>query len=258
MTRLHYKLTGVAHLPPMPGYPNSPGLDGVIEFAIKEAQTLERAGFSAILIENEGDRPHVLEVSDEYIRNASQVIKAVKAQTKLPVGLEILYDMVGTVRAGIDARADFVRLDVFTDDTEVRWGLVKACTAEVGRLREKFPDAFPKLWVDIHVKHGRNLSGRSLAESTELALRHGADALIVTGTMTGQPPQREDCEEMRRRAGGVPVYVGSGFSESNAAILCAVTEGAVVATSLQIDGQFEAERCKRLAEAVARRPEAAA
>jgi hypothetical protein len=255
MTSTHFKLTGVVHLPPMPGYPNSPGLDGVIEFAIKEAQTLERAGFSAILVENEGDRPHVLEVSDEYIRNASRVIQAVKAQTKLPVGLEILYDMVGTVRAGIDARADFVRLDVFTDDTEVRWGLVKECTAEVTRLRERFPGFFPELWTDIHVKHGRNLSGRSLAESTELAIRHGASVLIVTGTMTGQPPQPEDCEEMRRRAGGVPVYVGSGFSEDNVELLCGVTDGAVVATSLQTEGQFQFDRCKKLAEAVARNEE---
>lgn len=255
MTRANFQLTGVVHLPPMPGYPHSPGLESVIQFAIKEAQTLERAGFSSVLVENEGDQPHVLQVSDEYIRNAARVIQAVKAQTKLPVGLEILYDMIGTVRAGIDARADFVRLDVFTDDTEVRWGVVKECTAEVGRLRERSPDTFPQLWADIHVKHGRNLSGRSLAESTELAIRHGANALIVTGTMTGQPPRREDCEEMRRRAEGVPVYVGSGFSEGNVELLCGVTDGAVVATSLQIDGQFEFERCDRLARVVAQREE---
>lgn len=248
-----FNLTGVVHLPPMPGYPNSPGINRVIEFAIKEAQTLERAGFTAVLVENEGDRPHPLEVSEEYIWNVSRIIRAVKSATKLPIGLEILYDMVGTIRAGIEARSDFVRLDVFTDDTEVKWGIVKECTAEVARLRETSSTSFPRIWADIHVKHGRNLSGRTLAESTQLAAEHGADALIVTGSVTGQPPRIEDCQEMRiHAAAGLPILVGSGFSEDNAGNLCTVSDGAVVATSIQVNGQFDLERCSRLAEAVAR------
>ena len=176
-TRSFFNLTGVVHLPSMPGYPSSPGLERVIEFAIEEARTLERAGFTGVLIENEGDRPHVLNVSDDYIE-------------------------VGTVRAGIDAKADFVRLDVFTDDTEVRWGLVRECTGEVAELRRRSPTFFPQIWADIHVKHGKNLSGRSLPESTRLAIEHGASALIVTGSMTGEAPTTADCEAMRANANG--------------------------------------------------------
>jgi membrane complex biogenesis BtpA family protein len=234
----------------MPGYAGSPGLDRLIEFAIEETRTLEQAGFSGILIENEGDRPHPLEVSGEYIANFSRLIRAVKMETSLPVGLEILYDMVGTVRVGIKAKADFVRLDVFTDDTEVRWGTVRACTDEVAELRASSPEFFPQIWADIHVKHGRNLSGRSLAESTRLAIAHGANALIVTGTVTGEPPTTEDCEEMRANAEGLPVFIGSGFSAENAGRLCSVCDGTVVATSVQVDGKFELKRCQRLVDAV--------
>ena len=252
-----FNLTGVVHLPPMPGYESSPGIDRVIEFAIEEARTLERAGFTGILLENEGDRPHALHVSDEYIENTAQLIKAVKAATALPVGFEILYDMVGTIRAGIDGRADFVRLDVFTDDTEVRWGIVRECTNEVADLRRRSPEFFPQIWADIHVKHGRNLSGRSLAESTRLAIDHGARALIVTGTVTGEPPTIADCQEMRRYANGVPLLVGSGFSAENASRLGVVCDGTVVASSVQVDGRFDLERCQRLVEAVIRRQEGA-
>jgi membrane complex biogenesis BtpA family protein len=253
-----FNLTGVVHLPPMPGYPSSPGLDRVIEFAIEEARTLERAGFTGVLIENEGDRPHVLKVSDEYIENTARMIRSVKGATKLPVGLEILYDMVGSVRAGIEGGADFVRLDVFTDDTEVRWGVVKGCTAEVAELRRTCSGAFPQLWADIHVKHGRNLSGRSLAESTRLAIEHGVDALIVTGTVTGEAPTIADCEEMRRNAQGLPVLVGSGFAADNASLLRAVCDGTVVASSVQVDGRFDLVRCQRLVEALAMREGATA
>ncbi len=245
-----FNLTGVVHLPPMPGYPDSPGLDGVVEFAIAEARTLERAGFTGILIENEGDRPHSLKVSDKYIDDFSRLIVAVKEATVLPVGLEILYDMVGSVRAGIKANADFVRLDVFTDDTEVRWGTVRACTEEISELRRASPASFPHIWADVHVKHGRNLSGRSLAESTRLAIQHGANAVIVTGRITGEPPTRTDCEEMRASAQGRPVLVGSGFSVENAARLRSVCDGTVVATAVQVEGRFVAELCQNLVAAV--------
>ena len=251
-TRSFFNLTGVVHLPPMPGYPSSPGLERVIEFAIEEARTLERAGFTGVLIENEGDRPHVLNVSDDYIENMSRLVKALKSATALPVGLEILYDMVGTVRAGIDAKADFVRLDVFTDDTEVRWGLVRECTGEVAELRRRSPTFFPQIWADIHVKHGKNLSGRSLPESTRLAIEHGASALIVTGSMTGEAPTTADCEAMRANANGLPVLVGSGFSAENAALLRGVSDGTVVASSVQVDGRFDFERCRRLVDASTR------
>ncbi len=245
-----FKLTGVVHLPAMPGYPNSPGIDRLVDFALEEVRTLEEAGFSGALLENEGDRPHVLEVSEAYLYQACELVKAVKSATRLPVGLEILYDMVGTVRIGIDARADFVRLDVFTDDTETRWGVVRECTAAVAHLRKQSAGFFPAIWADVHVKHGRNISGRSLAESTRLAVKCGASALIVTGSVTGEPPQETDCEQMRRNSDGLPVYVGSGFSEQGAETLCAMCDGAVVATAVQVAGRFELERCKRLVEAV--------
>ena len=51
-------LIGMIHLPPLPDYPESPGIDRIIEHAIRDARTLEAAGFSGVLVENEYDRPH--------------------------------------------------------------------------------------------------------------------------------------------------------------------------------------------------------
>jgi membrane complex biogenesis BtpA family protein len=234
----------------MLGFARSPGIERVIEFAVQEARTLERAGFTGILLENEGDRPHPLSVSDDYRHFFTALVTAVKAVSPLQVGLEILYDMVGTVRVGIAARADFVRLDVFTDDTEVRWGIVRECTGEVAELRQRSAKFFPQIWADVHVKHGRNLTGRSLSESTRLAVEQGANVLIVSGTVTGEPPTVADCREMRANALGVPVVVGSGFSVGNAARLKPVCDGAVVATSVQAEGRLNLDRCTRLVEAV--------
>jgi membrane complex biogenesis BtpA family protein len=217
-----------------------------MDFAIREAETLEVAGFHGVLIENEGDRPHPLEVDEEYLINFGKLIRAVSERTRLRVGLEILYDMIGTVRCGIESGADFIRLDVFTDDTETKWGIVRACSQEVAELRRAHPKTFPTLIADVHVKHGRNLSGRSLAESSQLAVNCGADALMVTGTITGVPPTIEDCREMRRYGGGLPILVGSGFSIDNAESIAPLCNGAVVASSVKRDDRLDLELCARL------------
>ena len=82
---------------------------------------------------------------------------------------------------------------------------------------------------------------------------HGVDALIVTGTVTGEAPTITDCEEMRRNAQGLPVLVGSGFAVENASRLRAVCDGTVVASSVQVDGRFDLARCQRLVDALAMR-----
>jgi membrane complex biogenesis BtpA family protein len=249
--RLPYTLIGVVHLPPMPGYVGSPGLQAVIDFAVQETMTLQNAGFDSVLIENEGDRPHPLKVSQTYLEDFCRVIQAVRTSSKLQVGLEILYDMLSTVRAGIESNADFIRLDVFTDDTETRWGVVKACVKEVQGEKERYPSTFPALFVDVHVKHGINLTSRTLAESSQIAVASGADSLIVTGSVTGVPPTTEDCEIMGEHAAKVPIYIGSGFSSENASQFIPYTAGAIVGSSIQSNGRLDPEKCLRLADCVA-------
>ena len=53
-------LIGVVHLPPLPGSPNSSlSIDDVVKHAVRDAVTLEDAGFDALIVENFGDAPFV-------------------------------------------------------------------------------------------------------------------------------------------------------------------------------------------------------
>ena len=45
------------HLPPLPGYLESKGIDHAIGHAVADLHVLEEAGVDGILIENEYDRP---------------------------------------------------------------------------------------------------------------------------------------------------------------------------------------------------------
>ena len=53
-------LVGVVHLPPLPGSPRFSGsFSEVVASAARDAGTLARAGFDAVLVENFGDAPDI-------------------------------------------------------------------------------------------------------------------------------------------------------------------------------------------------------
>jgi predicted TIM-barrel enzyme len=100
--------------------------------------------------------------------------------------------------------------------------------------------------ADVQVKYAAMVVPRPLRESARLAALHGADAVILSGTRTGEPPALDDLHEARAGAGGCPVLVGSGTDATNAASLLAAADGAIVATSLLRDGRADADRVAAL------------
>ncbi len=52
------RLTGVLHLPPLPGSPRFAGdIGAIVRQAAAEARALQAAGFDAVMVENFGDAP---------------------------------------------------------------------------------------------------------------------------------------------------------------------------------------------------------
>ena len=86
----------------------------------------------------------------------------------------------------------------------------------------------------------------------ESILEGGADALICTGLVTGKSPSVADVEEMKGLSGGAPVIVGSGVSEKTVRDYLAVSDGAIIGSSLKVDGvvtnPVDAARVARLTE----------
>ena len=92
--------------------------------------------------------------------------------------------------------------------------------------------------ADIQVKYAQMLAPRALAESARAARETGADAIVVTGTRTGEPPSPDDVRRAHARApASCPVLIGSGLDAANARALLGVADGAIVGTSLMSDGR---------------------
>ncbi len=253
-------LIGVVHLGPLPGSPRwiaevrpEAPLERVLAAAVLDARTLASNGCDALVVENFGDVPfHPTHVPPETIAAMAIAARAViEAAPGIPVGVNVLRNDARAA-LGICAAtgAGFVRVNVHAGAAVTDQGIVEGRAFETLRERARIaPDV--AILADAHVKHATQLSRETLAESVEdLVHRALCDGVIVSGSATGRPPDAERVRAARSAAGDVPVLIGSGLDERNAAELLAHATGAIVGTSLKVDGRVanpvDAARVRRL------------
>ncbi len=230
-------IIGVIHLPPLPGYPGSPGIEAVVAKALRDLGALEAGGVDGVLVENEEDKPHRVEAAPETVAAMTRVTaELVRAARKMPMGVEILLNDLGaSIAVARMAGAAFVRTDYFVDEMErpEHGGAMKIDPVGLLAHRERLGAGHVLILADIQVKYARMIAPRPLRESARLAREHRADAIVVTGHVTGDPPRIDEIAEAKMGALDCPVLVGSGLDPANAAALLAVADGAIVGTSLK-------------------------
>jgi len=237
-------LIGVVHLPATPGAPGYAGsMDAVVESARSDAGALAGGGADALIVENFGDAPFFAEhVPPETVAALALAVVAVRdAAGGLPVGVNVLRnDARAALGVCAATGAAFARVNVHTGAAVTDQGLIQGRAAETLRERARLCPGV-RLLVDVHVKHATPLSREPVEAAAEDALRRGrADALILSGSATGRPPDPAELAAVRERVGAAPLLVGSGLSSANAAELLRVADGAICGTALKRGGRVEA------------------
>lgn len=245
-------LIGMIHLPPLPGYPAHPGMDAVIKKACMDIDVLQKSGYDAALVENDCDQPHKIIVDEAIKQTFKQIMPILMRSVKIPVGMEIIYDMVATVDVAMRVGAPFVRLDVFVDNVETRWGKIPAQAGKIKKLIQKNKSDGPLLLTDIHVKHAHMLDNKTIVQSAKEAVEEGSHCIIVTGPLTGIPPSIEDCMSVKNVVGDIPVIAGSGIQYQNAPLLLKNIDGAIVGSSIKTGDSIDLPKAIKLARVVKR------
>lgn len=243
-------LIGMIHLPALPGYENHPGMKSVINKALVDLETLQKAGYDGALVENDNDQPHQIKVLPAVKMAFGKVVTKILKQASIPVGMEIIYDMTATIKVAQEVGAQFVRLDVFVDNVETKWGKIPAQVEELIKLKKKINAEKLVLLTDIQVKHAKMLDRKSLEKSAKEAIKYGTDALVVTGNWTGEPPSLYDCKTAKKVAKETPVFIGSGLNKDNVKALFKYADGAVVGTSIKTGDYVNFKKAKELMEVV--------
>jgi uncharacterized protein len=233
---------GVIHSRPLPGSPGYEGepMEEVYAYAVEEGLSYRQAGFDGLIVENHGDIPFLKPdlLGHETAAAMAVMAERVRQKTGLPVGINVLGNgalMALSIAKAAGAR--FVRVNQWVNAYVANEGIIEGPAAVATRHRAMLRGKAIRIFADVHVKHGSHAitADRSLEEQVKDAEWFDADVLIVTGQRTGDPPDTQELQAIKR-ASSLPVVVGSGVDERNVASILSVADGCIVASSLKEGG----------------------
>jgi len=218
-------------------------MDQVVDRARQDAQAYTEGGLDGLILENYGDLPFYPEaVPPETIAAMALVAQEVRRVTSIPLGINVLRnDSMAAMGLAAVLDAPFIRVNVLTGAVVTDQGVVQGQAHRLLRGRSALGTS-TRIFADVMVKHARSLAQQDVgAAARELVGRGLADALIVTGQVTGAQPLLAELKSAKEAVGDVPVLAGSGVTLENVTEMLAIADGVIVGTSLKKDGQTENE-----------------
>lgn len=229
----------------------------VIERAKKDANAYEVAGFDGLIIENAGDWPHLKgkDIGPETASTMAVVAEHIRSETGLPIGISCVANGVETSLAISTAvGGSFIRASHWIGSAVAAEGWTDSRAGYWLRYRKLLDAGHVKIVSDISVKQSAHavMADMPLAEQAQLALASGADAVVVSGRITGGGVNEEELCEVRSAVNS-PVYVGSGVNEDTMRTLLDVADGVIVGSAAKRLGKWwnevEMERATALIKA---------
>lgn len=242
-------IIGMIHLPVTLSYSDWSGLNRFIKKAKKELKSLEAAGISAALIENDADSPCQIKGVADVIAPMAIVAHELSKISKIPLGIEVLLnDPKASLAIAKCCGLSFIRTDYFVDKmTREGYGEFEICPNEIIDYRHKIKADHIKIYADVQVKYAVMLDkNKSLKKSILDAIKFNADAIIITGTKTGEKPLINHLKIAKKVSKKTPVYIGSGLSVENANELMQFASGAIVGTSIKTGDYIDVNKAKQI------------
>lgn len=248
---------GMVHLMPLPGAPGYAGSMAQIEdAAMEDLKSLQEGGADGFIIENFGDVPYATENGPMTMAAMTSVAALVAKEAKIPFGINVQFNCSDWEWAlSYVTGAAFIRVEAFVESRIGVHGITEACAPALMRQKAFYPSD-TMIFADINTKHTFPVCDQPLDFSIHEAKESGADALIVTGLLTGKSPTLEDVRMFKELAGTTPVILGSGVNTVNAGAFFEVADGAIIGSSIKRNGnvndRVDAERVKELMRSLGR------
>ena len=227
----------IGALPGSPLYDSDGGMDKLIEGAIADVENLQAGGVDAIMFGNENDRPYLLKAPPEGIAAMTAVVTACKSVLKVPFGVNYLWDPDASVSIAVATQAQFVR-EIFTGVFASDMGLWAPDCATPARKRRNLDRQDLKMLFNINAEFAHSLDQRPIGLRAKSAVFSSlADAILVSGPITGQPAEASDLRKVAQAVGDlVPVFANTGVNLDNVRDVMSVASGCIIGTHFKIDG----------------------
>jgi len=229
----------MAHIGALPGsplYDAKGGMSALVDGVVKDVENLQAAGVDAIMFGNENDRPYLLKATPESLAAMTSVVAAVKPLLKVPFGVNYLWDPTASVAIAAATGASFVR-EIFTGVFASDMGVWAPDCATPARLRHNLGRDDLKLLFNINAEFAFSLDGRPIALRAKSAIFSSlADAILVSGPITGRPAALSDLQAVREAVSEVPVFANTGVNIDNVRDVLSLADGVIIGTHFKVDG----------------------
>jgi len=250
-------LIAMCHLGGLPGRPRhdvAGGIDAVVEALRADVEVLQDAGVDGLLFCNENDLPYLTRVGTEVATAMTAAVTALRPEIRLPFGVDLLWDPSASIAVARATGAAFVR-EVFTGVFDSDMGLLAPDLGELAGYRHAIGADDVALFGNITPEFSRSVAGRSVAERARGAEYLGVDALLISGQAAGVGAEMADLREAKEAVSRIPVLANTGVNHETVSAVLALVDGAIVGTSLKVDGDtwnpVDADRARRMVELVA-------
>jgi len=245
----------IGALPGAPLYDADGGMSKLIDGAVADIEKLQAGGVDAIMFGNENDRPYLLKATPESIAAYTAVVTACKPVLKVPFGVNYLWDPAASVAVAVATEAKWVR-EIFTGVFASDMGVWAPDAATPARMKRNLARPDLKFLYNINAEFAYSLDQRPIELRAKSAIFSSlADAILVSGPITGQPADSSDLRKVAEAVGHmVPVFANTGVNIDNIRDVMSVASGCIIGTHFKIDGDtwkaVDGDRVKRFMDVV--------
>jgi hypothetical protein len=230
------------HLGALPGTPAArANLLALETNALREAKLYRAAGIHGLMLENMHDTPYLREeVGPEIVAAMAIIARAVKDASGLPCGIQVLAGAnLEAMAVAHAAGLDFIRAEGFAFAHVADEGLIQSSAAKLLRYRQHIGAQHVQVWADVKKKHSSHAitADVDIAGTAEAVEFMRGDAVIVTGSVTGDAPQLGDITDAKRKC-RLPVYLGSGITAENLPTFYDAADGFIVGSYFKANGHW--------------------
>ncbi|ATA19163.1 hypothetical protein EDC48_11141 [Gibbsiella quercinecans] len=249
----------MAHIGALPGSPlynADGGLNKLIDDVLSDVEKLQDGGVDAIMFGNENDRPYVFNAAIEGVAAMSAIVQAIKPALNVPFGVNYLWDPKASVAIGATTGASFVR-EIFTGVFASDMGIWQPDCAAASRLRHNLGRDDMKLLFNINAEFAHSLDSRPIELRARSAVFSSmADAILVSGPITGEPADQSNLRKVCAAVQDVPVFANTGTNIDNVSDILTMASGVIIGTHFKVDGHtwnaVDGDRVKRFMDVVER------
>jgi membrane complex biogenesis BtpA family protein len=229
----------MVHLPALPGaplYDSEAGMAGILRSARDDLESLQGAGFDAVMFGNENDRPYEFAVDTASSAAMAYVVGELKQAITVPFGINVLWDPMSSVAVAAATGADFVR-EIFTGAYASDMGAWLPDAGKAIRYRNRLGRSDLAVLYNVSAEFSWSLDQRPLPDRARSAVFSSVpDAVLVSGQITGEAAEMTDLEAVKAVLPDTPVLANTGVKHETVADVFAIADGCIVGSSLKIGG----------------------